>query len=92
MNGLAGMEKFSSLEDKIYLTIEVVKKLREENEALTKEVAALKRELSVASGPAEPDERLSALVAEREVILEKVEAMLDALVQIEPSISTAAGV
>ncbi len=32
MNGLAGMEKFSHLEDKIYLTIENVKKLREEKE------------------------------------------------------------
>ena len=27
MNGLTGMEKFSHLEDKIYLTIEFVKKL-----------------------------------------------------------------
>ena len=37
MNGLSGMEKFSHLEDKIYLTIEFAKKMREEKEKLERE-------------------------------------------------------
>ena len=36
MNGLAGMEKFSHLEDKIYLTIENVKKMREEKRSMAR--------------------------------------------------------
>ena len=43
MNGLStGMEKFSHLEDKIYLTIELVKKLREERDSLERELRELK--------------------------------------------------
>ena len=34
MGGLSGMEKFSHLEDKIYLTIEFAKKMREEKEQI----------------------------------------------------------
>ena len=34
MGGLTGMEKFSHLEDKIYLTIEFAKKMREEKDRL----------------------------------------------------------
>jgi len=44
MNGLTGMEKFSHLEDKIYLTIEFAKKMREEKERLESEVVALRRD------------------------------------------------
>ena len=40
MNGLTGMEKFSHLEDKIYLTIEFAKKMREENEAMERELTS----------------------------------------------------
>ena len=39
MNGLTGMEKFSHLEDKIYLTIEFVKKLKDEKERLERQLA-----------------------------------------------------
>jgi len=35
MNGLTGMEKFSHLEDKIYLTIEFVKNLAKKKRALS---------------------------------------------------------
>jgi len=41
MNGLAGMEKFSHLEDKIYLTIENVKKMRDEKDKLENELRSL---------------------------------------------------
>jgi hypothetical protein len=42
MNALTGMEKFSHLEDKIYLTIEYAKKMREEKDRLEKEAADLR--------------------------------------------------
>ena len=44
MNGLTGMEKFSHLEDKIYLTIEFAKKMREEKEKMEREVSTLRRD------------------------------------------------
>ena len=50
MNGLAGMEKFSHLEDKIYLTIELAKKLREERDRVENELTALRREFAMISG------------------------------------------
>ena len=43
MNGLTGMEKFSHLEDKIYLTIEFAKKMREEHDLIEKELLDLRR-------------------------------------------------
>ena len=42
MNGLTGMEKFSHLEDKIYLTIEFAKRIREEKEKIEKETSELR--------------------------------------------------
>ena len=44
MNGLAGMEKFSHLEDKIYLTIEFAKKMREEKEKFEREMKSLRQQ------------------------------------------------
>ncbi|MEJ7618070.1 MAG: hypothetical protein WKF30_14160 [Pyrinomonadaceae bacterium] len=45
MVGLSGLEKFSHLEDKIYRTIELAKSLRQEKEALEREVIATRRDL-----------------------------------------------
>jgi len=42
MNGLTGMEKFSHLEDKIYLTIQFAKKMREDKLKIETELAELK--------------------------------------------------
>ena len=42
MNALTGMEKFSHLEDKIYLTIEFAKKMREEKEQFEREASDLR--------------------------------------------------
>ncbi|MBX7060481.1 MAG: cell division protein ZapB [Acidobacteria bacterium] len=89
MNGLSGMEKFSHLEDKIYLTIELVKKLREDNERLEGEVTRLRAELSQAGGDSLGGEKVNELLSEREAIQAKVEAMLDALTEIDPEIATA---
>ena len=47
MNGLTGMEKFSHLEDKIYLTIEFAKRMREEHEQIEKELSALRRSVMI---------------------------------------------
>ncbi|HMM79282.1 MAG TPA: cell division protein ZapB [Pyrinomonadaceae bacterium] len=93
MNGLSGMEKFSHLEDKIYLTIELVKKLREDNERLEGEVARLRTELShAAAGEGIGGEKVNELLSEREAIQAKVEAMLDALTEIDPEIAAAVAV
>ena len=83
MNALSGMEKFSHLEDKIYLTIEFVKKLRDERDKLLKENSELRSQTASFSGePPATDDKVSELLAERDAIQLKVEAMLDALTQI----------
>ena len=46
MGGLSGMEKFSHLEDKIYLTIEFAKKMREEKDRVEREMSSLRHEVS----------------------------------------------
>ena len=89
MNGLTGMEKFSHLEDKIYLTIAFVKKLREEKEQLEKENAELKR----ASGTetAQLEKKNEKLLSERDAIQLKVEAMLEAMTMIDTEVAEAVG-
>ena len=92
MNGLTGMEKFSHLEDKIYLTIEVVKKLREERDSLAVEVESLKNELGqVSTGQRGSDAKVDELLAERDAIQLKVEAMLEAMMAIDPEVAAAVG-
>jgi uncharacterized coiled-coil DUF342 family protein len=92
MNALTGMEKFSHLEDKIYLTLEFVKKLREDKERLEKEVANLRNEtISLNAERLEAEEKLAELRSERDSILLKVEGMLDAIASIDPEVAAAAG-
>ncbi len=85
MVGLSGLEKFSHLEDKIYRTIELAKSLRQEKEALEREVAATRRDLG---GLLDEKDRLEAqverLLAERDTIRMKIEAMLDAITVLDP--------
>ncbi len=91
MVGLTGLEKFSHLEDKIYRTIELTKALRQEKEALEREVTQSRRELS--SLLAEKDRletQVERLLAERDTIRAKVEAMLDAIAVLEPEVAEAA--
>lgn len=92
MNGLTGMEKFSHLEDKIYLTIEFAKKMREEKEALEAEL----NELRASSGnwlaeKARLESRVESLLSERDAIQLKVEAMLDAMTVIDVEVAEAVG-
>jgi chromosome segregation ATPase len=85
MVGLTGLEKFSHLEDKIYRTIELTKTLRQEKEGLEREVVATRRELGLLL---EEKDRLETqverLLAERDTIRLKVEAMLDAIAVLDP--------
>ena len=92
MNGLTGMEKFSHLEDKIYLTIEFAKKMREENEKLSKELSELRRGIhSVEVEKARLEEKVGDLLTERDAIQLKVEAMLDAMTTIDSEVAEAVG-
>lgn len=87
MNGLAGMEKFSHLEDKIYLTIEFAKKIREENEKIESEMSGLRKEIAELSARnGELERRIESLMSERDAIQLKIEAMLDAITVIEPEV------
>lgn len=92
MNTLTGMEKFSHLEDKIYLTIEYAKKMREEKETLEKEAAKLRTDAANAiSDKKAMEERLTDLLAERDSIQLKVEAMLDAMTVLDADVAEAVG-
>ncbi len=92
MNGLTGMEKFSHLEDKIYLTIAFVQKLREEKDAAERECAELKRHSAGLSAEnAQLEEKIEKLLSERDAIQLKVEAMLEAMTMIDPEVAEAVG-
>lgn len=86
------MEKFSHLEDKIYLTIEFAKKMRDEKEILEKEAIALRRDAANAIEDKKAlEEKLSGLLSERDSIQLKVEAMLDAMTVIDSDVAEAVG-
>lgn len=92
MVGLSGLEKFSHLEDKIYRTIELTKTLRQEKESLEKELSQMRRNRgssSAGSGSLERErleKQVEALLAERDIIRMKVEAMLDAVAALDPEL------
>ena len=92
MNALTGMEKFSHLEDKVYLTVEFVKKMREERETWARETSILRRDAAEAiADKKSSEEKLAVLLAERETMQVKVEAMLEAISQIDPELAVAVG-
>jgi predicted nuclease with TOPRIM domain len=85
MVGLTGLEKFSHLEDKIYRTIELTKTLRQEKDALEREVATVRRELGTLLDEKDRLEtQVERLLSERDTIRMKVEAMLDAIAVLDP--------
>ena len=89
MVGLSGLEKFSHLEDKIYRTIELTKTLRQEKENLEKELSLMRRGKGTSTnGETERLERqVEQLLAERDMIHMKVEAMLDAVAALDPEMA-----
>lgn len=92
MNVLSGMEKFSHLEDKIYLTVQYAQKLREENSEIARQLEQLKREnasLSLANEEMEGD--LRRLLDERDVIHLKIESMVDAIAKVDSDVAEAVG-
>jgi predicted nuclease with TOPRIM domain len=85
MIGLTGLEKFSHLEDKIYRTIELTKTLRQEKEALERELAATRREMgNLLDEKDRLETHVERLLGERDTIRMKVEAMLDAIAVLDP--------
>jgi chromosome segregation ATPase len=84
MVGLTGLEKFSHLEDKIYRTIELTKTLRQEKEAMERELATIRRELgSLLDEKERLESQVERLLSERDTIRAKVEAMLDAVATLD---------
>ena len=92
MNALTGMEKFSHLEDKIYLTIEFAKKMRDEKQLFENEAASLRQNASNALDENKQlEEKIATLLSERDSIQLKVEAMLDAMTVIDADVAEAVG-
>jgi chromosome segregation ATPase len=88
MVALSGLEKFSHLEDKIYRTIELTKTLRQEKENLEKELSLMRRNRgSVPFEQQRLEKQVEALLAERDIIRSKVEAMLDAVAALDPEMA-----
>lgn len=88
MVGLSGLEKFSHLEDKIYRTIELTKTLRQEKENLEKELSLMRRGRGSQPGERERlEKQVEQLLAERDMIRIKVEAMLDAVAALDPELA-----
>ena len=92
MNALSGMEKFSHLEDKIYLTIQFAQKLREEKDEVARELSVLRREnASLSETNNELESKIGVLMNERDAIHLKVESMLDAMTEIDADVADAVG-
>ena len=92
MNALTGMEKFSHLEDKIYLTIEFAKKMREEKEQFEREASDLRENAANAIADNQRlGDKIAELLSERDSIQAKVEAMLEAISIFDSTASGAAG-
>jgi cell division protein FtsB len=90
MVGLTGLEKFSHLEDKIYRTIELTKTLRQEKEALERDIATTRRELgNLLDEKDRLETQVERLLSERDMIRMKVEAMLDAIAVLDPEMAEA---
>ena len=83
-----GLEKFSHLEDKIYRTIELTKALRQEKDDLERQLATARHAGGNGDDVAAQVEHL---LAEREAIRVKVQAMLDAIAAADPEVLEAIG-
>lgn len=79
-----GLDKFTHLEDKIRLAVEMCKLLRQEKEALEHELAAMRAQL--AESDADRDKlrgQIDRLQIDRELMKRKVEEMLNAIAALE---------
>jgi len=90
MVGISGLEKFSHLEDKIYRTIELTKTLRQEKEQLEQELATTQRDIgSLLNEKERLESQVERLLAEKDTVRMRVEAMLDAIAVLDPEVAEA---
>ena len=81
---VAGLDKFSHLEDKIHRTVELCKTLKQEKEALEQALADRQRELTtLATEKEQLAQQITRLQDDRDAMKLKVEAMLDAIAVLE---------
>lgn len=79
-----GLDKFAHLEDKIYRTVEFCKVLQQEKDRLQNENGNLRVNVNQLAGEKErADANLQKLLAERDKLRMKVEAMLDTIAVLE---------
>ena len=86
MVAMNGLEKFSHLEDKIYRTIELAKTLRQEKDDLERQLATVR---GLGGDRQQLIAQIERLLAEREAIRIKVQAMLDAVAAADPELAEA---
>jgi FtsZ-binding cell division protein ZapB len=86
MVALNGLEKFSHLEDKIYRTIELAKTLRQEKDELERQLATVR---GLGGDKQQLVAQIERLLAEREAVRTKVQAMLDAVAAADPELAEA---
>ena len=92
VSGNYGLEKFSHLEDKIYRTIEQIKRERQQRESLEDELAGLRGQVDKLSGDKERlESQLQRLLGERHKIKHKVAGMLDTIAGIDSEAEAAKG-
>ena len=86
MVALNGLEKFSHLEDKIYRTIELAKTLRQENDELERQLATVR---GLGGDKQQLIAQIERLLAEREAVRTRVQAMLEAVAAADPELAEA---
>ena len=86
MVALNGLEKFSHLEDKIYRTIELAKTLRQEKDELERQLVTVR---GLGGDKQQLIAQIERLLAEREAVRTRVQAMLDAVVAADPDLAEA---
>jgi len=86
MVALNGLEKFSHLEDKIYRTIELAKTLRQEKDELERQLATVR---GLGGDKQQLIAQIEHLLAEREAVRTRVQAMLDAVAAADPELAEA---
>jgi chromosome segregation ATPase len=79
-----GLEKFSSLQDKIRLALEVCKTLKQDKEQLETELARARETLTETNSEnARMRSQIARLMAEREAMRGNIEAMLHEIAKLE---------
>jgi FtsZ-binding cell division protein ZapB len=86
MVALNGLEKFSHLEDKIYRTIELAKTLRQEKDELERQLATVR---GLGGDKQQLIAQIERLLAEREAVRTRVQAMLEVVAAADPELAEA---